>query len=162
MRCSVRFLSVPRPLKRVQDLVAPIYSGADLLLPRERNRILDVANDAPVYKVQFGREVELNRHVVINRGQNQKFPAIFTASAQLLGANAACEVAKKFARTYKKTLPSWRRYQIWSNTARPLSSQATASPSRIQDRDRRRGQRLDDEGEAVCQAVARTAIEPHP
>jgi hypothetical protein len=104
MRCSVRFLSVPRPLKRVQDLVAPIYSGADLLLPRERNRILDVANDAPVYKVQFGREVELNRHVVINRGQNQKFPAIFTASAQLLGANAACEVAKKICPNVQKDL----------------------------------------------------------
>ena len=72
-----------RPLNRVQDLVAPIYSGADLLLPRERNRILDVANDAPVYKVQFGREVELNRHAVINRGQNQKFHA-----------NAVREIAK--------------------------------------------------------------------
>jgi hypothetical protein len=75
MRRSVRFLSVPRPLERVQHLVAPIHSGAGLLLPRERNRILDVANDAPVYKVQFGREVELNRHAVINHGQNQKFLA---------------------------------------------------------------------------------------
>jgi hypothetical protein len=65
MRRSVRFLSAPRPLKRVQHLVAPIHPRARLLLPRERNRILDVANDAPVHEVQFRREVELNRHAVV-------------------------------------------------------------------------------------------------
>src|SRR6266550_4649783 len=69
MRRSVRFLSAPRPLKRVQHLVAPIHPRARLLLPRERNRILDVANDAPVHEVQFGREVELNRHAVVTAGR---------------------------------------------------------------------------------------------
>ena len=73
MRRSVRFLSAPSSLKRVQDLVAPINPGAGLLLPRKHDGILDVANDPPVHEVKFRREVELDRHAIRNRGQDRKF-----------------------------------------------------------------------------------------
>jgi hypothetical protein len=73
MRRSVRFLYAPRALKRVQHLVAPIHSGAGLLLPGESYRILDVANNASVYEMQFGGEVELDRHAISNHGRIGKF-----------------------------------------------------------------------------------------
>jgi hypothetical protein len=47
------------------------------------------------------------------------------------------------------------------NEATPLSSQATASPSMMQERERRRAQGLDDQREATGEIVARTAVEPH-
>ena len=63
----------PRPLERMQHLVAPIHPGAGLLFPRECDRILDVANDTPVHEVQFGREVELDRHARVTARQDRKF-----------------------------------------------------------------------------------------
>src|SRR5215472_1876911 len=47
------------------------------------------------------------------------------------------------------------------NEATPLSSQATASPSMMQERERKACQRLDDRREAVGEVIARTAVEPH-
>src|SRR5262249_23995258 len=58
---------------------------------------------------------------------------------------------------YRNILPSWQRYRIRSSTARPLSSQATASP--MHDRGAKVSQRLDNQPEAEHQIVARTDLE---
>jgi|SRR5262245_26149202 len=47
------------------------------------------------------------------------------------------------------------------NEATPLSSQATASPSMMQEREPQAGQRLDDQREAMGEVITRTAVEPH-
>ena len=44
----------------------------------------------------------------------------------------------------------------------PLSSQATASPSIMRERERSRAERLDDQREAVGQVIAGAAVELHP
>jgi hypothetical protein len=48
-----------------------------------------------------------------------------------------------------------------SKLGMPSSSQATASSSMMQERERSRATRLDDQREAVGQVVARSAVEPH-
>ena len=52
-------------------------------------------------------------------------------------------------------------YRMRSKLGTPSSLQATASPSMMQDRDRKAGERLDDQREALGQVIARTAGEPH-
>ena len=47
------------------------------------------------------------------------------------------------------------------NEATPLSSQATASPSMMQERERRRANVSTDQRKAVGEVIARTTIEPH-
>src|SRR5262249_61360379 len=49
-----------------------------------------------------------------------------------------------------------------SKLGTPSSPQATASPSMMQDRDRRRVERLDDQREAVGQVVARSGLSLPP
>ena len=44
----------------------------------------------------------------------------------------------------------------------PLSSQATASPSMMQERERSRGQGLHDQRKAVGEVIAGAAVELHP
>src|SRR5262245_48993623 len=56
----------------------------------------------------------------------------------------------------------WRWWRMRSNDAIPLSSQATASPSIMQERRAQPGQRLDDQREAAGEVIAGTAVEPHP
>src|SRR5262245_21129026 len=58
------------------------------------------------------------------------------------------------------SLARWCRTR--SNEATPLSSQATASPSMMQERGAQACQGLDNQREAAGEIVARTAVKPHP
>jgi hypothetical protein len=58
---SMGFFPALSALERVQHLVTAIESGPGFLFARERRRVLDIADDASVAELQFGREVELPR-----------------------------------------------------------------------------------------------------
>jgi hypothetical protein len=53
----------------------------------------------------------------------------------------------------------WRRYLMRSNSAMPSSPQATASPSTMHERERRRASASNDLWEGACEVVAGAAVQ---
>jgi hypothetical protein len=46
----------------VQDFIALVHSRSSLLLATKADRVLEIADDAPIPEMELRREIKLNRH----------------------------------------------------------------------------------------------------
>jgi hypothetical protein len=58
----------------VQDFVSLIDSWPNLLLASKASRVVEVADDAPIFEKQLRREIKLGRHIPETSSGAQGFP----------------------------------------------------------------------------------------
>jgi hypothetical protein len=96
MCCGMCVFRVLGALERVQHLVPNVYTRPRFMLASEWRRVFNIANNAAIDKVQFWREIELDRHVPPNNRSTEKFrrlematestPARHVHDPELIGA----------------------------------------------------------------------------
>jgi hypothetical protein len=62
-----------RALYPVQNFVALVDSWSSLLFASKADRVVEVADDAPIPEMQLRREIKLNRHAAETLGWGQRF-----------------------------------------------------------------------------------------
>lgn len=63
-----------RAFDPVQDFVSLIDSWPNLLLASKASRVVEVADDAPIFEMQLRREIKLGRHTSETSSGAQGFP----------------------------------------------------------------------------------------
>ena len=74
MCCSMGLFLALRAFDPVQDFVSLIDSWPNLLLASKASRVVEVADDAPIFEMQLRREVKLGRHISETSSGAQGFP----------------------------------------------------------------------------------------
>ena len=54
---------VLRAFYLVQDFVSLVDAGPNFLFASKACRVAEIANDAPIFEMQLGREIELDLHI---------------------------------------------------------------------------------------------------
>jgi hypothetical protein len=63
-----------RALYPVQNFVALVDSWSSLLLASKADRVVEVADDAPIPEMELWREIKLNRHARKRQGRPEVSP----------------------------------------------------------------------------------------
>lgn len=74
MCCSMGLFLALRAFDPVQDFVSLIDSWPNLLLASKASRVVEVADDAPIFEMQLRREIKLGRHIPETSSGAQGFP----------------------------------------------------------------------------------------